>query len=390
MTVTRTSYTSLSGVFSGGDLVDDLASKVGCFFDNMSLIPVSITNTGNDYTITIDPALNVGDDVTAGMSFHIVPNTDNTGTARLRVTNSGSYYAIKKADGKNLSAGDFNQQTTYHVLFINGEWRILNSSAVSTQYGLVNEQVFTSSGTWTKPSDMPTSAVVEVFVWGGGGGGGNNSLSGSSGGGGGACAFKTYKIGDLASTVSVTVGAGGNANSAGGNSSFGSLLLAYGGGRGWTNASGASGGGGGGLTSAGGAGDTSLPGGNGGSGGGGGQDGRAGTGSGAQLGGFAYGGGGGGGGYGGTTSGAGGSAVIGGGGGGASYPSVPGIGGGSVFGGGGGAGAGGTAAGGVSMQGGNGGNYNTAPTVPGGGGGGASSSTYYTGASGQCRVRVYI
>lgn len=380
--VTRNSYTSLSPAFTGDQLVDDLAQKADLWFDNMSLIPTAITNTGNDYTITIDPALKTGEDVQAGMSFHVVPNVDNTGPVRLRITSSGTYYAVKKADGTNLAAGEWNQQTTCQILFINGEFRMLNSTAAGIQVGILNEQTFNSAGTWTKPDDMPTSAIVQVYIVAGGGGGGGNQ---SGSGGGGAGVVKEYKITDLPSTVSVTVGAGGSAGNVGGNSSFGSYITVYGGGAGGSGSGSqpAGGGGGGGISTAGsnGAAFSGL-GGNGGYGGGGAHDGFVGN---TTAGGKGLGGGGGGGANSGGV-GDGGGATVGGGGGGGGYTTNGGSGGGSVWGGGGGASGGGLA--GISVYGGNGGTNASAPTVPGGGGAGNSNTTYNTGAAGKCVVRV--
>ena len=92
---------------------------------------------------------------------------------------------------------------------------------------------FTGSGTWTKPSGA-NFVLVEAWGAGGGGAGGGVGASGSArrggaGGGGGAYNYRLFKASDLAATVTVTIGAGGAASSDGGDTTFGSLLTAYGG-----------------------------------------------------------------------------------------------------------------------------------------------------------------
>jgi hypothetical protein len=132
--------------------------------------------------------------------------------------------------------------------------------------GGANLQVFTSSGTWTKPAG---AQFVMVELWGAGGGGGSGARwasgfdpRGGGGGGGGAYGFRVFQAADLGATESVTIGAGGTGGAAvtvndtggnfgtvGGNTTFGALLTMYGGSPGGagTAGSGGEGGSGGGV-----------------------------------------------------------------------------------------------------------------------------------------------
>ncbi|WP_074410484.1 hypothetical protein [Enterobacter roggenkampii] len=102
---------------------------------------------------------------------------------------------------------------------------------------LLNVQTFTSSGTYTP---TPGTKFVVVEVQGGGGGSGGLAATGSStgaaSGGGSAGAYAMAKITSEFSGVSITIGAKGyggapgvNNGSQGGNSSFGSHVVAPGG-----------------------------------------------------------------------------------------------------------------------------------------------------------------
>ena len=131
-------------------------------------------------------------------------------------------------------------------------------------------QVFTSSGTWTKPTNG-TPLSTRVFVIGGGGGGGSgrcgatgSARGGGGGGGGGGWSFTEFRTSDLSSTETVTVGGtaaggtsvntanNGNTGTAGNLSSFGTTVrIRAGGGSaggGGTNGGAGAGGGGGGGT----------------------------------------------------------------------------------------------------------------------------------------------
>jgi hypothetical protein len=97
-------------------------------------------------------------------------------------------------------------------------------------------QQFTTSGTWTKPSDA-TWVYVEAI--GGGGGGAGAAFAGdrSQGGGGGMFTYMLFRASDLGSTETVTIGSGGSGGfqaqgTDGGSSTFGSHLEAKGGKRG--------------------------------------------------------------------------------------------------------------------------------------------------------------
>lgn len=348
----------------------------------------------DSYAITIAPPITA---YATGMRFRFKADVANTGAATLAVSGL-SAITIKKMHDQDLESNDIEAGTIVEVVYDGTNFQMV--SMLSRQPSALDYQVFTTPGanTWTKPTGLSGTELVIIQMWGAGGAGGGCTGDTQGGGGGGGGCFVEVKVraSDLGATETVTIGAGGTGSTgsgtAGGNTSFGSNYIAYGGGGGATGATStdAAGGGGGGSTSVGG----SVTGTTGGTGGG-----PAGATAGASSGGF--------GGAGGGSSSTGGSAFISGaGGGGCSNGITGGTGGSSIFGGGGG-GAGGTDVGGggtagTSKYGGNGGaggiaastNANgVAGSAPGGGGGGGgrkatTNATGGAGARGECRVWV--
>ena len=135
--------------------------------------------------------------------------------------------ALDKESGSTLTLGGVGTTVAVHA----------SATTSGFDSGLASVQVFTSSGTWTRPSGI-TKVMVEVQ---GAGAGGNNSLSSSSYATTGSAGGYVKKLIDVSSisTATITVGAKGTGSATrtgnnGGNSvwSDGANTLTGGGGYG--------------------------------------------------------------------------------------------------------------------------------------------------------------
>lgn len=68
--------------------------------------------------------------------------------------------------------------------------------------GIINTQIFTANGTWSKPVTATGKEQVLIMMWGGGGG--------NTSGGGGACFIETIPLYTMTNTCSVVVGGAGD------------------------------------------------------------------------------------------------------------------------------------------------------------------------------------
>ncbi|NGQ93370.1 hypothetical protein G5V65_21010 [Rhodobacter sp. HX-7-19] len=356
---------SSTGPIDGPDLLDQYAARVKTLFDASVLPLTSVGGTGNAVTATLDPPLD-GGGLVNGMKFTITWGAANSGAVTLAI-NGGSAVPVVDADGAALGASALASGRRSLIEYLSGSFRILSSAGGAGAGAGPAYQAFTSSGTWTKPSGYDDDTVVMVEIWGAGGSGSRPSGGSGGGGGGGSYAARLFRIGDLPSSVTVTIGSGGSPpatnspGNAGGGTSFGALLSAFGGGGGQGLIAGAFA-----LQGGSGAGELAA--------------GVAPASANGSLGSAAVGGAIGGGGSGQNAG------TLHGGGGGASASTV----GSAVFGGAGGShGSGGS--GGVSKYGGNGGNaVGAAGSAPGGGGSGGTSGTAAgAGARGECRVTIF-
>ncbi len=230
-----------------------------------NLLSTSLTTIQGGTTATGTGAISIQSGAAGLLLLQSVNNGPiTTGNGLITLGTTGSTPAILVLGNKNTS-GDptCTPGAIYYSsnLYAFRACRYVVHNAANSWQNLiagVDEQTFTSSGTWTAPSGI-TTVVAIVCAGGGSGGGGQTAASGAirgggSGGGGGARAEVVMDATAAGTSQSVTVGTsvtGGAASTvgtAGIGSSFGTLVIAKGGGAGnaGSSSSSISGGGGGG------------------------------------------------------------------------------------------------------------------------------------------------
>jgi hypothetical protein len=228
-----------SGEWAAGDIVAFCHDGVQYQVMGASSVPgESLVHVGTDTSpaanaivATVNPAISA---YATGSVYSV--KVANTLTGASTANLGGGVKAITRADGSATRSSDLVAGQIAVLVYDGVSLQIANFSPANIPAR--NTRQFTASGSFTVPADVYR---VKARVWGGGGGAGGSTGANAagSGGGGGGYAESIVAV-TPGQVIPVTVGAAGAGGSSaptdgvnGGNSSFGSLVSATGGGRGY-------------------------------------------------------------------------------------------------------------------------------------------------------------
>lgn len=238
--VTIESSMVVNGTVSGTGIASYLASPP----------PIGSTtaNTGTFSNLILNSGIASSGNISlryAVPTTQISVNWQSNGSSRWFMQNDGSAESGSNA-GSNFQISRFNDSGAFidNPMFITRSTGIVSFTDGITNNGtltgfpgrLLNVQVFTVSGTYTKTTGT-NSIIVEVQAPGGGSGGTNTTGASqvAIGGGGGAGTYAKVYYSSASTGVTVTIGAAGaagtagNAGGTGGTTSFGSFISCPGG-----------------------------------------------------------------------------------------------------------------------------------------------------------------
>lgn len=245
----RSIFNSGSPIIPGTDMVDQYAGHFGRLLDNARFRLTNVGGTGDAVTARIDDQFfDAGLLVSQGVSW--IQPAANTGAVTIAITpydDSGSASGsavtlnVLQADGVAFQGSELASGLIVTAELVGGDLRVVSSTGSGGTAGGPVTFFYTASDTWTRPVGYSDDQLIFVEGWGPGGGGSSLSSGQAVGGGGGHYNYRWLRLGDIPASIAATIGAGAAINADGGNTTFGSLLTCYGGGRG-INPSGGQGG----------------------------------------------------------------------------------------------------------------------------------------------------
>lgn len=171
---------------------------------------------------------------TTGAGFYFLSSGANTGAVTLNPNGIGAK-SVTKNGATALAAGDIPSGAIVRVVYDGTRYQLMNVSfatieaqvAAIVNGGLLEINIFTSSGTLTKHADADYWIVVGA---GGGGAGGGAEITTagqvSFGNGGGSGGSGTYRISTIPASATITIGGGGSgvSGASGGNGVASSIV----------------------------------------------------------------------------------------------------------------------------------------------------------------------